>query len=648
MSFLVTKQRRNSKSMNKSYIRIFCVIAILSIFSNLSAKEKQKNYPSLLTEFEYTLDIEEKAKQGDSDALWMMGLHNMPLCNRMYLRIFVNLKDKNFDKTINQEEAIKMIEKSANKGNPIAMVLMGTYEAYHYDKSGKLKENKKAAIKWYTKAINCGYTDAYAVMAKKIYDEYDYDSQKKKVEYLNKGTALKSPLSAKELGKEYFDYILNKKPYDFKKAFECFSLVEECGFYEPQLTWCYLEGLGCPQNYKEAIKRKEAHSDISHPHEINKKIAKCFALGKGVKQDKDKAIYYFLRLPTRSQLELYNDTTLNFNEGLSFEDYITQIEQQQANYNYTPTIFEEDSVTELTNNIHLLKRGGVYFITNPKGDYLTHALDYVGIEGDSIIAKFNKFKTTIDNNGNMRNPIVLQMLSDWLQTNTVQLERWICSFDANGTYGAASILQNAKGVIIENKVNSFSITYNPEPGGKKPSKKERMIAESINKSFEKSMRQTQYEEALPFYEKAIELDPDFELAQMNVERMRKALGKGKCDSAPFSFGLSSLLQLANNLAQFSNQLSAFSSHDNSHSNTVGQSRNKNQKKATSKSTSAGYARNEMTARNTYQDYVSQLIDMKTFRDRYNDQQRKSIQRSMKQIREKYKFTKSEWEDWNGN
>lgn len=39
--------------------------------------------------------------------------------------------------------------------------------------------------------------------------------------------------------------------------------------------------------------------------------------------------------------------------------------------------------------------------------------------------------------------------------------------------------------------------------------------------------------------------------------------------------------------------------------------------------------------------------MKTFRERYDDNQRKSIQRSMKQIRKKWRFPKSEWEDWNG-
>lgn len=57
--------------------------------------------------------------------------------------------------------------------------------------------------------------------------------------------------------------------------------------------------------------------------------------------------------------------------------------------------------------------------------------------------------------------------------------------------------------------------------------------------------------------------------------------------------------------------------------------------------------------NVYQDYEGQLSSMKTFPERYDDQQRRSIQMKMKQIRTKweqkgFKMYHSEWENWDGS
>lgn len=62
-----------------------------------------------------------------------------------------------------------------------------------------------------------------------------------------------------------------------------------------------------------------------------------------------------------------------------------------------------------------------------------------------------------------------------------------------------------------------------------------------------------------------------------------------------------------------------------------------------------HAVNENTARDTYNKYVGQLQEMKTFWEtRYNSMQRKQIQSNMKKIREEWGFPKSEWEDWDGS
>lgn len=69
----------------------------------------------------------------------------------------------------------------------------------------------------------------------------------------------------------------------------------------------------------------------------------------------------------------------------------------------------------------------------------------------------------------------------------------------------------------------------------------------------------------------------------------------------------------------------------------------------------GQAINSRTAIRAYDGYVSNLIEMNTYRDRYDDSRRKSIQSSMKSCRERNNanadaihISKSEWETWDGS
>lgn len=621
---------------------IIAIFFILSV-SNLTAKNVE-SYPSLLTVFEYSNDIEEKAKQGDSNALWMLGLHNMPAKEREILGQVITLKDDNFVKQPNRESAIKLIEKSAKKGNSIAMVLMGKYE---YANPGKEKnpykqaENcGKSAVKWYEKAMKSGYGDACALIyrVKSSYPNYKhilYDERQEALKYLDKGMSMKSPLSAKYLGMLYL-----REPFNFKKAFDCFSLMEKWGFYCPYLTELYIEGKGCQRNYAEAIKRIEAHPQHTHSVNTYENLIECFTFGKGVKQDKNKANYYLLKLLIEKNRLLSNHT---FIQGANYEKDIAQMTINLKNYEYTPTIFEKDCITRFSDNIYLLKRGGVYFIIDEKEEYLTHSLDSARIEGDSIVIMFDRYKSVIGHDGNMRNPIVNQMLVDWMQMGKTSkekaiLENWICSLDADGIYGIACILQNNKGVEAENAYTPANYAYKKGHGINKK------IGQSINKAMNKGYQNAHYSHALPFYERAVELNPDFELAQMNVERMRKALASLKDNGmSPFMIGMTSVLQLTNNLVQIHSL--QHSSSSSKGGNIIRQGINKKESKQ--KSGTGISAQNEMLNRNTYNRFAGDLIDMSTFRDRYDDNQRKSIQRSMKQIREKYGFPKSEWEDWNG-
>lgn len=579
--------------------------------------KSQKSYPSLLTVFEYTVATGEMAKQGDSEAMWKYGLHNMDPRYRDIMKDIVNLKDEEFPRQIDPDKAIKYIEKAAKKGNPIGMILMGKYEYVKPNKNKEAnlylrdKESGMQALKWYEKALKQGYGDACALIydIKIKYPNFKhvlYDERRGAVEYLNKGVSMMSPLSCKYLGKYYLN-----EPVDYKKAFEMFSMVEKLGFYSPELTECYLDGLGCDRNYYIAIKRIEENFNVKHSD------------------------HTFIR--ARRLLSLYDEVP-----GQRYSEWIEMMKNPGNNTHRTEYFNEVDS-TYFSKDLQLLKRGGSFYITNSNGNYLTHSFDDAKIQGDSIILSFEKYITSIGKDGIIRNPIPNQMLEDWMQegislTRRMLLEKWICSLDADGEYGVACILFNNKGALEEQSYKSVDIKYKNGRGINK--KTGVSLSEGINNGYVNFY----YSKALPYYERALELNPDFDLAKMNAQRVYAALKKKRdSDSSPFLLGLSSCLQLANNIVQLHTNNALFKTKDEQNINTTAKSTTKKG----NKSNAIASAQNERVAQNTYHDYVTLLIDMNTFRDRYDDNQRKGIQRSMKQIREKYKFTKSEWEDWNG-
>lgn len=590
---------------------------LISNISFLMAK-KVENYPSLLTEFRYSAGIEEMAKQGDSNALWMYGLHNMTPQAKDFLSSVVKLNDNEFEQQINSNEAIKYVEKSAKKGNPIAMILLGRLEYLRHNKESNLyKSNEKkgeTALKWYEKAMNQGYGDACALIYAEKMDHPNfknilYNESLNALEYLNTGVSMKSPLSAKYLGLHYL-----KDPVDYHKAFEMFFLVEELGFYSPELTDCYFDGLGCNKNYYIAIKRLRDH--LNTPHSID-------------------TWEKFHKLSNPSSIQAtYNISNINAQQLLFNPD----------DFNFSIiNDFKEDSSTCFSDSLFLLKQGGLYYITNLNGEHLSHSFDNAKIEGDSIYVYFDKYSTIIGKDGFMKNPIPNQMLQDWLKDGITNdrkklLEKWICSWDATGEYGVASILMNNKGVAME---QSFKPSNSSYKNGKGINKK---IGKAINEAKDKGNLNVIYSKALPYYERAIELNPYFELAQMNAQRLHEALKNlTDCDSSPFIMGLSSCLELSNSIFQIQNHKQSNLLEDTKRTT-------KNIRKKTKHRSQAAVVsevQNKRFAQHAYDDYITQLSAMNTWRDRYDDNQRKSIQKSMKQIREKHGFPKSEWEDWNG-
>ncbi len=153
-------------------------------------------------------------------------------------------------------KALTFFEKSANFGNPYAMVEIGI--AYEYALGG-YKKNEKEAFRWYKKAA-----------------ELDYDRGLRNVGIFYKdGTGVeKDPQKAIEY---------------FKKA------IEKGNVYAMYcLGLMYKDGDGVLVNMEEAVKYLQMAADKKDVDAIGY-LGEMYADGTGVKKDKKKAFEYFLK-----------------------------------------------------------------------------------------------------------------------------------------------------------------------------------------------------------------------------------------------------------------------------------------------------------------------------------------------------------------
>lgn len=154
--------------------------------------------------------------------------------------------------------------------------------------------------------------------------------------------------------------------------------------------------------------------------------------------------------------------------------------------------------------------------------------------------------------------------------------------------------------------------------------------------------------------KALEIEPNRAEFLSNLENVLQSSHLGNEGNSPsrasgwdIAFGI---------LNSFADAASTFNAATNSYlppSQSSSLRRNEGSSRRSSKQSHVAkpkgnafsHSVNERTSRNTYNNYVSQLIDMKTYPERYNDSQRRQIQSSMRSIRQEWGFPKSEWEDW---
>lgn len=289
---------------------------------------------------------------------------------------------------------------------------------------------------------------------------------------------------------------------------------------------------------------------------------------------------------------------------------------------------EEYKVTadlKITKPFDCKLQDGLYYLVNRNGQFL-NKLGYDNLTYDedrySYLATIGNFKTFIYPSGTEVNPIIDQMFSNAYSLMKTDLTASMTEF---------------KRIIDLDK----NLAY--------PS----VVSQSYNNIGCVLFEQGDEDGAFQYFQRAVEIMPNNLTAANNLnELLNPPLQEQKGNASVSGWEIAS-----NVLGALGNALNSYTSlkqnfTNNNYQEPIRSNRkvSKKQKRDFSEKSgkTLGQSNNERVARNTYHKYAGLLIDMSTFRDRYNDDQRRSIQKSMRAIRLKYNFNKTEWEDWDGS
>lgn len=260
---------------------------------------------------------------------------------------------------------------------------------------------------------------------------------------------------------------------------------------------------------------------------------------------------------------------------------------------------------------------GKYQLVNDSDRVMTERLyDYIGfLPEDSIyMAKIGNISTVLDMRGKEIASILSEMYSVALETEDVsdQIEIYhtMINLDDENKEGYKSLAYYNLGTVYESTGDTYT-ARKMYSACRRCDRNNQLAQESIER---------------------VDAQRKAEEKQLRAERLRKI--------ADALAGINNALENYNNFRQSQQSLKSVSSSKNTQPTANIDSRN-------SKGNAVSKSVNERQARYAYNENVTLLIDMNTFRDRYNDSQRRNIQNSMRHIRQQWGFPKSEWEDWNG-
>lgn len=273
---------------------------------------------------------------------------------------------------------------------------------------------------------------------------------------------------------------------------------------------------------------------------------------------------------------------------------------------------------------------GKFYLVNRSGETI-NKLGYDNLCFDenkfSYLASIEEFQSYLNPSGMETNPIVNQMFAK--------------AYDLMATSPMASIEQFNKILMIDEHEVYPSV-----------------LSQSHNNIGCLLFDSGDEDGAVSHFQEALRLMPSNQIAANNLnEIINPPVEEDNSDSSPSGWDIAS-----NILGGLGDMLNAFSysaesmaqNHQSTSTNnsTFKSKRKVNNTRRTDTSTKRGKtlseSQNERFARNTYNKNIDTLSHMAVFRKYYSDSVRRDIQRSMKEIRTKYGFPKSEWEDWDGS
>lgn len=286
--------------------------------------------------------------------------------------------------------------------------------------------------------------------------------------------------------------------------------------------------------------------------------------------------------------------------------------------------YKYDGDLATANKCKIFKDGEMYFLCNHNGVKLNNigyqTIDY-NDEKFCYTATIGEFSTYVTLAGTEQCPIINQIfdkayvLTETNPSKAISLYKYLIDLDKECFYSS----------LQSQSYNNMGVIYN---------------------------RQGRKDEAIKNFQRAIELTPTNQIASNNLdELLRPKAEVGEQDNNISGWDIA-----YNLLGSFIDSYSASnttSNHNNfgNYSDDNQSTLRNNKKQTTSKNRGNSIAKynNKRTADRTYNNYVSQLIDMNVWRERnYNDSQRRQIQSSMRSLRTKYGLSKSDWEDWDGS
>lgn len=592
------------------------LVILLLIFTSNLASAKKTVYPLYTSTFEYTPECELAAKKGDDMAMLLTGLHYLPRTGGYLLVKLPHFQNRS--SIPDEKKAIDFIKKSANKGNPIAMIVYGQI----LGNRNIMKPDLKVANQWASKAVKTGYPDAYAFLAYSRnsiteFGKSQYSLSKIIINDLQQGVDNGSALCASILGDIYSTgQIPNVNlranfPQDFLKAVE---------YYKKAL------GQGLPSSYLA-------------------NLPKFYWSGTGVTKDINKSLYYnaIINNYMCSDTDLrqyYNQGAFGANPNISYETWKNKLKENCEAYQNNNEIFDMPIITLLSKDIYKKEINGACFLSDNNGNNLyPHYFDQITCNGDTIKAVCYKYTMEILNDGSIIKTIGEQMLDNLSECKTIiegiKCMTEIMSYDPDGSEGISPYACTNYGCFIESQYKPFVAT-------KKMSKKEKLIAE-YNDEITRGQINTS---ALICYERALEIEPSLTFAAINAERLRDNI-KDKPKVSAWDYANIFVDGLAQNASFFNlsttNQPHSGSTHSNS---TVSKPKKNNH-------SGAGRANNDVGEERLYYKMESRLSEMKNGSIPYDDSERKTTQNKMRSIREHqlkvggFKITKSPLEDWNG-